>query len=104
MGINVAWVNESHESLEQLADFGQVLTGLAMSRWPSLSETVCLQFVDPWGDAVFNQTQIPILLNELRVEASATEKSTDREHLEKVIELVERSVDQIHTYIKFIGD
>jgi hypothetical protein len=104
MGLNVAWVNESHEPLEQILDFEQVLTGLATSRWPSLSKTVCLQFVEPWGDTVFNQTQIPILLNELRVEASTTKESTVRQHLEKVIELVGRSVDQIHTYIKFIGD
>jgi hypothetical protein len=65
---------------------------------------VCLRFVDAFGDAVFNQAQIPVLLAELR---SSFSEQTDREvkdHLVKVIGLVERATDRTDTYIKFTGD
>jgi hypothetical protein len=63
-----------------------------------------LRFVDPVGDAVFNQAQIPELLRELEIEAGITRDAETRAHLEKVVRLVEKSVGQTHTYIKFIGD
>jgi hypothetical protein len=104
LGINVAWVDEQHEPKQEVYDLRQLLTRLATSRWPKLSSSVCLRFVLPWSDAVFNQAQIPELLDELLNEASESRESEVRAHLEKVIHLVERAVDQTHTYIKFIGD
>jgi hypothetical protein len=104
MGINVAWVDEEHEPKQEVYDPRQLLTHLALSRWPELSTSVCLRFVLPWSDAVFNQAQIPELLEELRNEASESRDTEVRAHLEKVIRLVEQAVDQTHTYIKFIGD
>ncbi len=104
MGIEIAWVDETHKTIAAVSDAMGVITRLAMSRWPDLSNHVCLRFVEPWGDAVFNQTQIPILLTELRAELAATSDAKVAEQLGKVVQLVERSVDQTHTYIKFIGD
>lgn len=104
MGINVAWVDERHEPKQEVFDPRQVLTRLATSRWPRLSSSVCLRFVLPWDDAVFNQAQVPELIHELRNEVAETEDIEVREHLEKVLRLVERAVNRMHTYIKFIGD
>lgn len=104
MGINVAWVDERHEPKQEVYDPRQVFTHLATSRWPELSGSVCLRFIDPWGDAVFNQAQIPELLQELRGELAETRDTEVRSHLEKVIQLVQRAVNQTHTYIKFLGD
>lgn len=104
MGINVAWVDERHEPKQEVFDPRQVLTRLATSRWPRLSSSVCLRFVLPWGDGVFNQAQVPELIHELRNEVAETEDIEVREHLEKVLRLVERAVNRMHTYIKFIGD
>jgi hypothetical protein len=35
-----------------------------------LDRTSCLRFIDPYGDTVFNGSQMPILLSELRSNAS----------------------------------
>jgi hypothetical protein len=103
MGIDVAWVDELLAPKQEVFDPKQCLTRLATTAWPS-SGTVCLRFVDAFGDTTFNQAQIPVLLSELR---ASMEQQTDREvkdHLDKVIRLVERAVDRMHTYIKFTGD
>lgn len=104
MGIDVAWVDEQHEPKQEVYDPRQLLTRLATTRWPKLSSSVCLRFVLPWSDAVFNQAQIPKLLDELRSEISEARDPEVHAHLEKVIRLVERAVNKTHTYIKFIGD
>ena len=104
MGINVAWVDERHEPKQEVFDPRQLLTRFATSRWPKLSASVCLRFILPWSDAVFNQAQVPELLHELRGELAECRDAEVRAHLEKVVRLIERAVDQTHTYIKFIGD
>jgi len=104
MGIDVAWVNERHEVIQIVGDPSQIVTGLAIARWLSMSNSVCLQFVVPWGDAVFNQAQNPHLLNELNAELSETSAPKIRAHLSKLIKLVDLASEKTHTYIKFIGD
>jgi hypothetical protein len=43
---------------------------------PRLEATVCLRCVDPFGDTVFNQAQIPHLISELQaLRASITDAS-----------------------------
>lgn len=104
MGIDVAWVNERHEHIQEVFDPHECLTRLATSTWPLTEKSICLRFVDPWGDTVFNQAQIPQLLVELRNERIMQKDAEIRAHLEKVAHLVERAVGETHTYVKFIGD
>jgi hypothetical protein len=104
MGIDVAWVDERHERKQFVSDSKQVLTRLATSRWPKLTSSVCLRFVVPWGDAVFNQAQNADLLNELSAEFREARDPQVRDHLQKVIRLVELAGNETHTYIRFIGD
>lgn len=104
MGIDVAWTAENGDPKREVFDPRQCLTELSTERWYKLTDSKCLQFVDPWGDAVFNQSQIPHLLRELRAELPETKEAEIHAHLEKVIRLIERAIDQMHTYIKFTGD
>lgn len=104
MGVDVAWVDESHEAKQQVFDSHGVISRLAMSRWPKLTDTVCLRFVNVCGDAVFNQMQLSDLLLELRCEVAAQMEPKYKLHLEKVANLVEQAHGRSHTYIKFIGD
>jgi hypothetical protein len=103
MGIYVAWINEQQETLQDLDDFAETLAYLS-SRWSKLPATVCLRFVVPWDNTVFNQMQIPHLLDELRAEAAASVHARVQMHLEKLIKLVEAAQGTPHTYIKFVGD
>jgi len=104
MGINTAWVNERQEAKQEVFDLDMVLSNLATSRWFNLTHTVCLRFIEPWGDTVFNQSQIPVLLSELQTEIASQDNPRIRHQLESVTRLVEMAVNQTHTYIKFIGD
>lgn len=103
MGTDAARVNERHEAKQEVFDPRQCLTKLATSDWP-ISKTLCLKFIDAWGDTVFNQVQVPVLLQELRVAEQHQADPEVKAHLGKVARLVERAVDQVHTYIKFVGD
>jgi len=104
MGIEVATVTEDQTRIEQVFDTLDVVARLAMTRWPKLTESLCLRFVEPWGDAVFNQTQLPFLLAELRSEVRLATDEKFKEHLQHVVTLVEGARDQAHVYVKFIGD
>jgi hypothetical protein len=104
MGIEVAWVDERQQVKQIVGDSHGVISRLATTRWPKLSSSVCLRFVVPWGDAVFNQAQNIDLLHELRAEVRETLDPKVRAHLQKVIHLVELASDEVHSYIKFIGD
>lgn len=104
MGIDVAWVTERIEHKQDVYDPQQILTKLATSRWPTLQNTVCLRFIDAFGNTLFTQSQIPVLIKELQSEVEETKNNEIKSHLEKVIRLVERAIKQTHTYIEFIGD
>lgn len=64
----------------------------------------CLRFVDPYGDTVFNQIQIPELLSELRALDGRLTDPELRFALRGLISVVERAVDHVHMYVRFIGD
>jgi hypothetical protein len=62
VGVDVAWVNAQHEQKQFMADTGQCITRLSISRWPKLPSSVCSRFIQAFSDALFNQAQIPDLL------------------------------------------
>ena len=65
MGIDASVQTESGDRIRQLYDpKGYLSRALACS---ALEGTVCLRFIDPYGDALFNQIQLPFLLSELEV-------------------------------------
>lgn len=64
MGIDVEWVNENHEPMQQVFDASGVLT-CAISNLREFETGGCLQFVDPSGGAVSNQGQLSVSLEEL---------------------------------------
>ena len=66
--------------------------------------TSCLQFIDVYGDTVFNQLQIPMLLGELRALEQRLPEPALKLALRGLIHFVEAAADQVHTYVRFIGD
>ncbi len=104
MGIDVARVNEQHKREQVVFDPKQHVLWLATHEWPNLQQTFCLRFIGPYGDTVFNQSQIPVLLAELTWSAEAQSNAEVKAHLATVCQLVASAQDQLHTYIKFIGD
>ena len=104
MAIEVARVSEEMSVEELLLDNQGYLASTVLAAWSELADTKTLQFIDPWGSAIFNQAQIPVLLAEIEEYNSSSAPSEVREHLNKVLKLVASASDTIHTYIQFIGD
>jgi hypothetical protein len=50
--------------------------------------THCLQYIDPYGDTVFNQRQLPVLVEELRA-ASVAGDSALRDRVEALVAFIE---------------
>lgn len=99
MGIDVSLEDERGEVLERVDDAGNDFAHFLAAA--DLSKTACLRFVDPYGDAVYNQLQLPVLVAEL--ETLARRPGTPV-LLARVIDLARRSAGQVHTYLRFCGD
>ena len=67
-------------------------------------ETRCLRFIDPYGNTVFNQVQLPVLLEELREVRKRLSDAELRTVVDTLSTMVQRAASEAHTYIRFIGD
>ncbi len=102
MGIEVFWKDEDGNILGEVYDPKNLLSRFASSPH-HCQQGVCLQFLDPYGDACFNQRQIPILAKELAQAMQSVADPNLLAHLESVRALAERAIS-VHTYLWFIGD
>lgn len=100
MGIDVYWKDERGLILGAVEDDG-TLTNISDLLYRQ-SASACLRFIDPAGDACFNQQQLPVLLVELRG-LLPTVPAESSAHLHAVVQLLE-SASKSHTYIWFVGD
>ncbi|MCC5847290.1 MAG: hypothetical protein JJU29_04275 [Verrucomicrobia bacterium] len=66
----------------------------------NLERTSCLRFIDPYGDTVFNQLQIPVLIEEIQAVVANAQESLD---ITEVIDFLKNSID-LHTHVRFCGD
>jgi hypothetical protein len=100
MGIDVYWKDERGAILGAVDDDGALsdISGLLHRQ----SGSVCLRFIDPAGDACFNQLQLPILLLELRQLLPNVPKRAST-HLHAIVRLLE-GASRTHTYIWVLGD
>jgi hypothetical protein len=68
-----------------------------------LSATVCLRFIDPHGDTLFNRAQSAVLLDELQLLRKSA-NSECRPYIDNVIRLSRLASRKPHLYVRFIGD
>ncbi|UNK50648.1 hypothetical protein MNR01_06485 [Lysobacter sp. S4-A87] len=101
MGIDVYWKDERGEVLGTVEDNG-VLSDLSHQFYRQSGST-CLRFIDPAGDACFNQLQRPLLVTEMRELLPAVSNARAHTHLQAIVDLLEGAV-RSHTYIWFVGD
>jgi len=103
MGINTVWKSEDGTELGRVDDPRGVLSTVFIHPVVDLTETVCLRFLDPYGDACFNHLQTGILAAELRAAAAACDRAEIRDHLLAVAALADKA-GETHTYLWFVGD
>lgn len=63
-----------------------------------------LQFVNPWGDTVFNELQMPTVLRDLDRLREKARSEEDREVLLGVEKLAKQGMNDHHVYLWFYGD
>ena len=102
MGIDLQWEDERGNMLERILD-DQGLTAQILAA-ANVAGSVCLRFVDPYGDTVFNQQQISVFLEELRAVPAEKLSPAARSHRDKVAALAMKAQGKVHTYLKFYGD
>ncbi len=64
----------------------------------------CLAFIDPYGDTTFNQLQLPVLLREMQLVRDQLPDGELRSRADDLMKFLRLALDEVHTYIKFIGD
>ena len=98
--------DEDGNAEANLSDVRDVMPARWSVRWavPEVDRTQypMVGHIDPWGNTCFNQLQIPTLLKELRFLSQADDEL--RVLLTGLEALVQRYVDEPHTYLWFIGD
>lgn len=70
----------------------------------AFSGTRLLQYLVPWGDAMFNQAQASDLAMDVRDVCGNLERSALADHLRIIEPLIERLAAETHSYLWFIGD
>ena len=95
--IDVEWQDERGRTLARYD--GPFVTYRLVDAAPKHS--VCLRFIDPYGDAVFNQRQIEALVAELdRMHGDAGQM----EVAESLRAFLEQTRGHVDTYVWFLGD
>jgi len=64
----------------------------------------CLRFIDPFGDTLFNQIQIPLVVAELEKRLRASGKPEVKAHCEAILKAVRAATGEEHTYVRFSGE
>jgi hypothetical protein len=102
MGIDVRVETESGEVQDEVLDDRNLTEKLLPDREDGSSP--CLRFVDPFGDTLFNQIQIPLLTKEIEARMRASAKPEVRSHCEAILKVVTATVGEEHTYVRFSGE
>ena len=102
MSLQVFWQTERGEILESCAAWYNPWDYI--DDLDELKDTCCLRFVDEYGDATFNQYQLPVLAHELESILAKSKTPEAKESLESLIAFVRRCENNVHTYVKFVGD
>jgi hypothetical protein len=99
MPIKVEWQDERGRTLARYE--GPVIGhGFCAAALPT---SLCIRFIDPYGNTVFNQWQLDVLRDEL-AELTARVVGDQRAVATALLAFVDQARDHVHTYIKFIGD
>jgi hypothetical protein len=73
--------------------------------WPVGDQSFpLLQYIDPYGNAVFNGSQMPEVQRELDILAGKALSDEQKDILRRIRELAGKCQKQPHMFLRFIGD
>lgn len=100
MAVQVEWQDEQGRTIAVYD--GPLLDWQVLNFFPGGAS--CLSAIDPYGDTVFNQIQIPRLAVELDALLPPGGKRTPPAAINALRQFVQSCIGKTHTYLKFIGD
>jgi len=103
VGIEIQLQDEWGGRIENVADGKNLLANL-LSPVERSDAYPMLAGIDPYGDTVFNPLQIPRFLSEWAEVGANARTQEERELVSEIERLARRCADEVHTYLKFIGD
>jgi hypothetical protein len=102
MGLGIELQDERGERLESVADPKNLL-GLLLPPNDDDSHPM-LASIDPYGDTVFNRMQIKRFIREWAVVSAKAQTSVEHSLVAAIETMALRCHDEVHLYLKFIGD
>ena len=102
MGLGIALTDEFGGKIEEIADEHQVLPPLL----PPEDDPAYpfLESIDLWGDTVFNRIQMGRFISEWAYVVSRAQSVEEKELVAAISRMALRCRDEVHLYLKFIGD
>ncbi len=103
VGFEIVLQDELGSQIESIADPKNLLAGLL----PSLEKGDAypmLAGIDPYGDTIFNPRQARRFLREWADLVSNARTREERALVSEIERLARRCADEVHKYLRFIGD
>jgi hypothetical protein len=105
MALTIALEDERGEKRESIHDYDGALLNLVYKTTEDNPRCFRLvEFIDPYGDTVFNRLQMPQLNSELEQLLKVTTHPERQGLLLKIQGLVQQCQEGVHLYIKMYGD
>ena len=101
MALTIALEDASGRTVKEVYDTHNVL--LRLEREDG-GDFICLRYIDPWGDTVFNTLQMKPFLAELERIMSHTKSEWELSVLQSILQLARKCDTEIGLYLKFYGD
>jgi hypothetical protein len=102
MGLEIVLQTELGARVDSVADpknyLAKLLPEIDGEKYPLLGG------IDPYGDTVFNGLQMRRFLMERADVSAKASISQERDLVAKIDELARRCRDEVHLYIRFVGD
>ena len=95
-------VQREDESGNVIADFDPRGIDLRIVR-ATPSSSGCVRFIDPYGNFLANQRQLPVLIAELEEIRRSTQDPEFKYRVSDLVEFLENSKGP-HVYVRFVGD
>jgi hypothetical protein len=102
MGLGIELQDELGGQLDMVADPKNFLGRLLPQNDDPLHPM--LASIDSYGDTVFNRMQMPRFLSEWSEISEKAQSPDERELVAKIESLARRVQDDVHLYLKFVGD
>jgi hypothetical protein len=91
-------------SFDAAGDFDRLLPQFGGRPRPPSVGYKLFQYVDPYGNTVFNRPQMADLLDDIGRASRLEMTSRERRGLERLRVMAEGARDSVHLYLWFIGD